>query len=292
MIYPPATLLLRERRQLIARIEKKLAAQTLSANRIRDEKGLRFKSSAILFPLCACPPGGRGPTEICLVLTKRSPFVRQPGDLCCPGGSYSLPLDRLLAGLLGLPHSPLRRWSCWRQWQIAHGPQAGKLKLLLAAGLREAWEEMRLSPLQTRFLGPMPEQRLVLFDRVIYPMAVWVDSCRSIRPNWEVQRVVFVPLRRLLDPNRYGRFRPWLRASGSAPGRVLHDGYFTCFVHRDAAGQELLWGATLRVVQDFLTMVFGFTPRPVDSLPIVDGRLDGAYPHGSGRNGRRGVRYD
>lgn len=272
---------------LIARIEKITADQPLSANRIRDEKGLGFKSSAVLFPLCACPVSPKGPAEICLMLTKRSPYVRQPGDLCCPGGGYSLPLDRLLGALLNLPYSPLQRWSGWRQWKGAYGGQERKLRLLLAAALREGWEEVRLNPFGMHFLGPLPEQRLVVFNRVICPLAVWVDGCRPIRPNNEVQRVVCIPLRSLLDPARYGRFQPWLPASEFGRSRPLHNGFFPCYIHQDSEGRELVWGVTFRVVEAFLASVLGFKPPAERSLPIVRGLLDAAYPYGRSRSGRQ-----
>lgn len=284
--------LLQDSRLLTDCIETKTVQNEVLAGETTGDEGLRFKSSAVLFPLVQCAHHGRGAVETCLILNKRSRFVRQPGDLCLPGGSFMLPLDRLIGLMLEFPRTPLWRWSHRRRWSDMHPTQVPLLKLLLATGLREAWEEMRLNPWRLRFLGPLPAQHLVLFDRTIHPLAVWVDSLRSCRANWEVERLIFIPLRRLVNPNRYGRFRPMARASANLPGRHLHKGYFPCFVHQDVVGRELLWGATLRVVQQFLTSILGFVPPPTDVLPIVRGTLDGTYPHGQPRTNRRLLRHD
>ncbi|HSM74653.1 MAG TPA: hypothetical protein VK852_08460, partial [Desulfobacterales bacterium] len=78
-----------------------------------------------------------------------------------------------------------------------------KIALLLAAALREGFEEMRLNPLGVEFLAPMQAQRLVLFQRVIYPLVGWVPRQRRFIPNWEVDKIVRIPLAALLDPVNY-----------------------------------------------------------------------------------------
>jgi hypothetical protein len=56
-------------------------------------------------------------TEPCLILNKRSQKVRQPGDLCFPGGRVAPGLDSSLAKLLSLPVTSLGRWKYWPQWK-------------------------------------------------------------------------------------------------------------------------------------------------------------------------------
>ena len=165
-------------------------------------------SSAVLFLLGEFEQAdGKGIPEPCLILNKRSQQVRQPGDLCCPGGGIAPTKDALLASLLHLPGFPLRRWPHWLAWRRQCPAQASRLARLLATGLREAFEEMRLNPWMVTFLGPLPPQPLRMFRRVIYPMAVWIPRQQHFTLNWEVASVVRIPLRRLLQTSHYARFR-------------------------------------------------------------------------------------
>lgn len=234
--------------------------------------------SAVLFLLApGCSETDEGP---CLVLNKRSRRVRQPGDLCCPGGSVFPRLDRLLAGLLAVPGSPLSRWPYWSQWKKRHPARARALSLLLATALRESMEEMRLNPLPVHFLGPLPPRSLSMFRRQIFPLAAWVPRQRRFLPNWEVERIVSIPLRHLLDPGRYARYRirfaPGMR---SGPGADVLD--FPCFVHESGDNREILWGATFRIVKAFLERVFQFSPPNTTALPVISGHLDRRYTDGS-----------
>ena len=162
--------------------------------------------------------------EPCLILNKRSAKVRQPGDLCCPGGSIEGRLDACLSRLLRLPGTPLNRWPRWRRWRHRWPGPAANLSLYLATALREAAEEMRLNPLGVRFLGPMRPQRLVMFHRVIHPMAAWAGGQQRFWPNWEVARIFRIPLRQLLDGRRYARYRLRMNA-----GAWRHVQDFACF---------------------------------------------------------------
>ncbi len=218
--------------------------------------------------------------EPCLILNKRSRKVRQPGDLCCPGGSMMPVVDPALAKLLTLPGFPLARWHCWQDWRDRHPGKARQAALFLATGLRECFEEMRLNPLGVRFLGPLPSQHLRMFQRVIYPMAVWVSRQKRFVPNWEVEKIVHIPLRYLLNPSSYAcyrlQFSPYLKKKFN---RHIED--YLCVPYRHEDEQELLWGATLRIVTVFLDTVFGFRPPDVASLPVIPGILEKEYLTGS-----------
>jgi hypothetical protein len=233
-------------------------------------------ASAVLLLLSPCRRGAR---QTCLVLNQRSQQVPQPGDLCCPGGSVAPRIDGLLARLLRLPPLPLGRWPHWRHWRRERPREAERLARCLAAALREGFEEMGLNPLGVRFLGPLPPQRLVLFRRLIFPMAAWSPAPRRYRTNWEVERVVAIPLGRLLDPRRYVRCEVRLEAPGApdAPARILPG-----FRLDGGEDEGILWGATFRIVAGFLQAAFGFTPPAVDGLPAVRIRLDAAYLNGRG----------
>ena len=105
-------------------------------------------AAAVLFLLGQFPGQGRLAGKPCLILNKRSVNVRQPGDLCCPGGGVNLYLDGVLAKLLKLSILPLARWPYWAEWLKLHPRRTGWLRLLLATGLRESVEEIRLNPAQ------------------------------------------------------------------------------------------------------------------------------------------------
>jgi hypothetical protein len=283
--------LLEDPQSLKDRIQRKVAGLGLHESLIDLPEAEQKNASVVLFVLSLCR-GGRnsGPAEPCIILNKRSSQVRQRGDLCCPGGGISWRSDRWLGQILGLPGSPLRR-SPWRQREKA---SPALLNIFLAAGLREAWEEMRLNPLRFSFLGLLPQQQLIMFDRVIYPMVGW-GSPQRLTPNWEVERIVRVPLRKLLDPQRYGRFRPLVAApggNGNGDQQLLRHYDFPCYIHHDESGSEMLWGATYRITQDFLQLVFGFTPPDIEDLPLARRNLDENYLNGSRWNPRSAERDD
>jgi hypothetical protein len=238
-------------------------------------------ASVVLFVLNQCADAtanGRG--QPCLILNKRSARVRQAGDLCCPGGGVTWPKDRFLGRLLRLPGCPLWRWPGAREGGPLENPPQRTLSILLAAGLREAWEEMHLNPLRFLFLGVLPEQHLVMFKRVIYPIVGWTASHR-LKPNWEVERIVPIPLRNLLDPLHYGRFRPLVTSVANGDTQPLRYDDFPCFIHEDEHGTEMLWGATYRITQHFLRLIFDFEAPQTDHLPVARRHLDETYLNGS-----------
>ncbi|MEJ2728782.1 MAG: CoA pyrophosphatase [Deltaproteobacteria bacterium] len=236
--------------------------------------GIDWQSaSAVLFLLGRLPQSGRQAGEPCLILNKRSLNVRQPGDLCCPGGRVSRRLDAGLAVLLKLPVLHLARWPHWPLWRKTRPREAKWLRLLLTTGVRESVEEMRLNPFRLDFLGPLPAQPLVMFNRTIYPMVVWLSGQKRFYPNWEVEKIIYIPLRDLLDSARYARYRLLFEGETNAP-RV---NTFPCFRYEKGNKVELLWGATYRITAAFLDGVFGFVPPDLNSLPEVYGRLSRTY---------------
>lgn len=236
--------------------------------------------SAVLMVLGdGCGTGGKRGEGPCLILNKRSRKVRQPGDLCCPGGGLSPRIDPYLARLLLLPGISMMGWPYWPEWRNRHPVQARRMSLFLATGLREGFEEMRLNPLGVRFLGPLPPADLRLFQRVIYPMVVRVRRQTRFVPNWEVEKVVRIPLSYLLNPDHYARYR--VRFSRSVQARLdrtVED--FPCFLFERNGEREMLWGVTYRIVTSFIETVFNFRPPEADSLPVTSGTLRRAYMSG------------
>ncbi|MGD9228013.1 MAG: CoA pyrophosphatase [Desulfobacterales bacterium] len=230
-------------------------------------------ASAVLFLLGRQPGKANHPEELCLILNKRSANVRQSGDLCCPGGSVSPHLDAVLAKLLRLPTLPLARWPFWRGWRKRQPHNANWLRFLLATGLRESVEEMRLNPFGLKFLGPLPPQHLAMFQRIIYPMVIWVTRQKRFYPNWEVEKIVSISLRDFFNPAQYARYR--LRIETPSTGEYVNT--FPCFRYEKDDQAEILWGATFRITMVFLNIVFGFSPPDFDSLPEIRGHLSRVY---------------
>jgi 8-oxo-dGTP pyrophosphatase MutT (NUDIX family) len=268
---------LKNPRDLIRHIESRLNGNGIAANWLGAGSSDSGKGSAVLFLLTQRGAGLSGEPEPCLLLNKRSQRVLQPGDLCCPGGGVATS-DKFLSRLMRLPFSPLYNWSQWPRWRVEHPKIAQRLALLLTTGLREAWEEMRLNPLKVSFMGPLPVQQLVLFKRHIFPLAAWVPSYQRLKPNWEVERLVHVPLRQLLDPGNFGRYRLTFNTGQGEPERQND---FPCFIHQGEQGTEILWGATFRIAADFLKLVFGFCLPDPDTLPVVQGKRGKTYLNGS-----------
>lgn len=150
------------------------------------------------------------------------------------------------------------------------------MALFLATALRESFEEMHLNPLRVKFLGPLPSQNLVMFRRVIYPLVGWVQNQKQFAPNWEVEKVVHIPLRELIKPQAYARYRLRIRtAPGSEAKSFVED--HPCFRFSDGHGSEILWGATFRITMVFLEMIFGFHPPSLESLPLFRRTLEESY---------------
>lgn len=275
---PPSSFsrdLLDDPRALRRRVEDTLVAAMRQAGTSADDECAA--SSAVLFLLGNLPAYG-GQRKPSLVLNKRSQRVKQPGDLCCPGGGISHRWDRALARMLGVPGMPLRRWAHYDDWRA--GTWDREMPVIVAAALREAFEEMRLNPILTSFLGLLPPQSLYLRGRAIRPAVAWLHGPQLFRPNWEVDKIVVAPLETLLDPSRHARLRVHFavgpHSAGSGEPRE-----FPCVVLADSAGEEILWGATWRIASRFLSMVLGFVEPPLDTLPLRELTLDEGYLKGA-----------
>jgi hypothetical protein len=237
-------------------------------------------TSAVLLLLGQHRDNLRASPEPCLVLNKRSRRVKQAGDLCFPGGRIIPRSDFYLSKILGLPLFPLARWPYWQRWRDLGQGDCRRLALLLAASLRESLEEMRLNPLLVKFLGPLSPQRLEMFDRVIYPMAGWINGQKRFFPNWEVEKIVYIPLRELLNADGYRCYRLQMGTGRDNRGREMTQD-FPCFQHQSRDEREVLWGATYRIATLFLERVFGFKPPPMETLPVICGSLDENYLTGA-----------
>lgn len=268
--------LLKNNSRLIGNIIRILNERNKKEPVFRPERIDLTTASAVMFLLGKLPKAHPDAGEPALILNKRSHKVKQPGDLCCPGGSIAPRMDFYLSGFLKWPLMPLKRWPYWSHWHCQRPREAQFLALLLATSMRESLEEMRLNPFGVKFLGLLPPQSLVMFERVIYPLVAWVNRQRRFYPNWEVEKVIYIPLRDLLNPENYVRYRLQMGAP-SNPRQTSLTKDFGAFQFVFQNEPELLWGATYRFTMVFLDYVFGFTPPETTSLPVVNGSLDSDY---------------
>ncbi len=268
--------ILNDNSALIAHIIR-LLHEKADAGKIYEDHEINPQTSAGVLMLLGPGHNNTHQTdEPCLILNKRSMKVRQPGDLCFPGGSITSGLDPLLAKIFALPISSLGRWQFWNEWKKDHREAANSLALLWATGLRESLEEMRLNPFGLKFLGPMPPQNLVMFQRKIYPLVAWIQRQKRFFPNWEVDKIIYIPLRKLLDPANYRRYRIAMNIPGSGDASKTTRDY-PCFQIQNNSRIEILWGATYRITTVFLEYMFRFQPPGLENLPVVEGVLDRTY---------------
>jgi hypothetical protein len=168
------------------------------------------------------------------------------------------------------------RWPFWPRLKAKKPHQADSLRALFFTSVRESFEEMRLNPFGIKFLGPLPPQQLVMFRKIIYPMMGWVSGQKRFFPNWEVEKIVYLPLRNLLDPENYVRYRLYVQPHGSRGDRqCVYDS--PSYVHQNHKEKEILWGATCKITLKFLLRMFDFSPPDTPLLPLVEDIMDEAY---------------
>jgi 8-oxo-dGTP pyrophosphatase MutT (NUDIX family) len=222
---------------------------------IKEEKkkGIAYDTSGVLLLLRFDEETSRYE----FVLTKRSPHVVQPGDLSCPGGHVS-PMDTVIGFLISSGLFPRIRGEGISVEKRSMGKRGFRIAAdYLATALREAKEETGLRPGAVEYLGSLSTYGLVSFRRVIYPLVGAVTGPWEERLNWEVEKIVPVPIQDMLDAENYY----WLffdvpedirRAS------ARRDWNFPAFVLDHDGQREVLWGATLNIIVSFLKIVLGF----------------------------------
>ena len=128
-------------------------------------------------------------------------------------------------------------------------------------------------------MGPLRPESLMVFQRFIFPMVCWVRRQKRFKMNWEVEKLVYIPLRNLLNPAYYGQYRISMSPNMEIEYQNMKND-FPCFVHQRGDEKEVLWGATYRIVTLFLKLIFGFEPPDLESRPVVPGILDENYYNG------------
>lgn len=248
----------------------------------KRRQGERYASSGVLLPLEFDSSTG----EYAVVLNKRSSYVQQAGDLCLPGGRTDLRIDRILSRLLAWGVLPTTRSRPLLRLLQGASPERETLLFILASVLRESWEEMRLPPWKVEYLGGLPTLWMQSFPRVIFPVVGRIRSGWRARPNWEVESVLRVPLQAFFDPANYAICR-FLIAPSPEEGEETLDWEYPCLVVRDQEGEEILWGATFKILMNFMQHVFGLPVEQINPSKRVLKELSPHYFQGKKRSRRK-----
>ncbi len=113
-----------------------------------------------------------------------------------------------------------------------------------AAALREAHEEVGMSPRDVSILGYMPTYYTGT-NYFITPVVAEVIPSGPFVPNpGEVHSVFEVPLRRILDSSTYGRFRISRNGKEHSTWQIDHDGH-------------MIWGITANLTRKFRDLALG-----------------------------------
>jgi 8-oxo-dGTP pyrophosphatase MutT (NUDIX family) len=121
------------------------------------------------------------------------------------------------------------------------------------AAVREAHEEIGLTPATVRTLGSLTPVDIPVSGFRLHPIVATAGARPALRPaDAEVARILEVPLEELADPRRLVRV-----------SRV-RDGAPLVVPALQARGAEI-WGATAMVLAELLTML-GWRPGPSETL--------------------------
>jgi 8-oxo-dGTP pyrophosphatase MutT (NUDIX family) len=114
---------------------------------------------------------------------------------------------------------------------------------LVETALRETSEEIGLEPHSVDVLGELDDVFTAVSGFVITPVVGWISEDPGplrVAPT-EVERLIRVPLRRLLDPDVH-----------TSEDRVFNGESHT--IHYFRVGDDVIWGATGRIVHQFLSV--------------------------------------
>jgi 8-oxo-dGTP pyrophosphatase MutT (NUDIX family) len=114
----------------------------------------------------------------------------------------------------------------------------------VAAALREAEEEIGLSPSVIDVLGALSPADRRRQNELVVPVVAWIDTPFELIPNpAEVDAVLEVPLASLLEEGA-----AWSEEWGDAAATRM----VRFFAHPDVLGADLVWGLTARMIWELI----------------------------------------
>ncbi len=233
--------------------------ENMNASRTDDGSEESWRPAAVLLPILFRKKAGlgSGDGEFVFKLMRRSSEVVQSGDISCPGGTLNKYADAFLGRFIAAGFPPIFRGDA-----LAYAKKRGKthfetITLFLANAVRESWEELRISPFNIRCLGPLPCRPLIAFTRVIFPLVGYVIQDWKPRPNFEVDKILSIPLKDFFNKENYGCYT--IETDYKLRDNISGIRHFPCFIAKDERGEEdILWGATFSIVMSFFKIVFDF----------------------------------
>ncbi len=201
----------------------------------------------------------RSGSEYVFQLIKRSNTVTQAGDISCPGGIVHQRLDRILSHLIKAGIIPNLRDHNLNSAQFRNKEAAYLIRLLLTTALREAWEEVGLSPFNVKFLGALPCYSLSFLARTIFPVVCLTTKPFQYKLSSEVEKILEIPVGFFFEQSNYAVLEIKTAATNN-PEHLLYQ--MPCLVIPDGlGGDDILWGATFNIITNFLRIISD------DSLP-------------------------
>lgn len=191
--------------------------------------------------------------EYVFQLIKRSQKISQGGDISCPGGMLQPGRDNLMSSILKTGLVPTLRGSMARRVQNVDSETASLIRLFLTNALREAWEEIGLNPLNTKYLGALPSYTLSMFARTIFPVVCITRRPFTYKISSEVEKILEIPLSFFFHSENYAMLD--VKTSlGENPEPFQYQ--TPCLIIPDGKGNEdILWGATFNIIHNFLRIV-------------------------------------
>ncbi len=119
--------------------------------------------------------------------------------------------------------------------------------ILMNTALREAHEEVGVSPNVVNMLGALTELYIPVSNYLVHPFVGWMDHAPVFQPQWsEVQSVLEVPFHALEDP----------ATLQTTDIRVANNMTFKEVPYFSLSG-KVVWGATAMILSELLEVAAG-----------------------------------
>lgn len=244
---------------------------------LRETEGINddWASAGVFLLLTYKQDGPEKKGEFFFRLIIRSSTTAQGGDISCPGGMLS-PFDSFLRPLISNGIMPTLRGKPRKGIREKGYPSFQKITLFLTSAVRESWEEIGLSPFHVRFLGSLPLTTVRSFRRIIVPSVGFITKETPVILNSEVDRIIEIPLRELLNENNYGLLIVDREVTLWQDCDDIRE--FPFFKIPDGENKgKILWGATFNIIMHFLRIMFNFAIPEAHVERIIQKSLDSEY---------------